>query len=62
MTDDEKRELFRRAEDKQLIKDAIKEWLDDQFKAFGKWSAIGIASALFYVLAKAVTSSGWWPN
>lgn len=62
MTDDEKRELFRRAEDKQLIKDAIKEWLDDQFRAFGKWSAIGVASALFYVLAQAVTSSGWWPK
>ena len=62
MTEEEKRELFRRTEDKQLVKEAIKEWLDDQFKAFGKWSAIGLGSAVFYVLAQAVTSSAWWPK
>lgn len=40
MTDDQ-----RRAEGKEVVKEALKEWLDDKFLAFGKWSAAAIAAA-----------------
>lgn len=62
MDDDDKRKVFRREEDKELVKEAIKEWLNEQFSSFGKWSAIGIASMMFYLFAQAITSSAWWPK
>lgn len=31
-------------EQKRLIKEAIKEWLDQQFATFGKWSLAALAS------------------
>lgn len=41
-------------EQKAVFKEAIKEWMDDKFLMFGKWSAgaIGIAafSALMYFI------------
>jgi hypothetical protein len=37
-------------EQKQLIKEAIQEWLTAQFAAFGWWSAKGIATIAFGVL------------
>lgn len=47
-------------EQKQVFKQAIREWLDEQFLAFGKWSAGAIAAmafvALLYFILKA---SGW---
>lgn len=30
---------------KRVVKDAIKEWLDEQFTRFGKWSMAAIGSA-----------------
>lgn len=49
-----------RSEQKEIIKEAIKEWLDDQFKTFGKWTARGLAvigfSAFVYFIG---TWSGW---
>lgn len=45
---------------KELIKEAISEWLDKQFATLGKWSLAGICSAglaaLAYIL---LTSQGW---
>lgn len=45
---------------KQAAKEAISEWLDQQFTAFGKWSATAIAAlalcALLYFILK---TSGW---
>lgn len=29
--------------DKEIVKEAIEEWLDKQFAKFGKWSLTGIA-------------------
>jgi hypothetical protein len=45
---------------KQAVKEAIKEWLDDKFVTFGKWSAMsigamGIAALLWLILR----SQGW---
>jgi hypothetical protein len=30
---------------RKVIKEAIKEWMDDQFAAFGRWTIYGIISA-----------------
>lgn len=30
-------------ERKEIVKEALKEWLDDKFLEFGKWSAAAIA-------------------
>jgi hypothetical protein len=45
---------------KDAMKEAIKEWLDDKFISFGKWSAmsvgaLGIAALLWLILK----SQGW---
>lgn len=57
---------MRREEDKELMKEALKEaareWLDEQFAAFGKWTAVGIASATFYGMVKLLIVNGWWPK
>ena len=46
--------------DKQIIKEAIQEWLDKQFAAFGKWSLVGILTmamvGLFYLW---LSAQGW---
>lgn len=58
--------VARRESDKNLFKDAVREsvreWLDDQFKAFGRWTAIGIAAAVFAALVKFVVISDLWPR
>lgn len=48
------------ADAKRVIKEAIHEWLDEQFTKFGKWSfyglvAAGTAGALYMLLV----SNGW---
>jgi hypothetical protein len=40
---------------KRIIKEALKEWLDEKFAAFGKWSffslaAAGLAALVFFIL------------
>lgn len=40
----------RRDEQKELIKEAIQEWLDKQFTNFGKWTLRGMGSMVFSVL------------
>jgi hypothetical protein len=47
---------------KAAMKEAIKEWMDDQFASFGRWSimallAVIIGAAVWVVL----TSKGWKP-
>lgn len=37
-------------EQKNVIKQALKEWLNEQFAAFGKWSLFGILSMAFSAL------------
>lgn len=38
-------------EQKQVIKEALTEWLDAKWAVLGKWTARGIAAAAFAVLA-----------
>ncbi len=45
---------------KQLFKDALKEWLDQKFADFGKWSAAGIAAMVLAAMAYlALRMNGW---
>lgn len=41
---------------KALVKEAIHEWLEDKWATFGKWTAMGLMSAL---LAALVTFVLW---
>lgn len=57
-------ELSERQRDdiKAAMKEAIREWLDDKFAMFGKWSfaslaALGLAALLWFFL----TTHGWKP-
>jgi hypothetical protein len=38
---------------KELIKEALHEWLDEQYSAFGKWSLHGLLAAIV------VAAAGW---
>lgn len=55
MTPEEQKELH-----KEAIKEAIQEWLDQQYKMVGRWTMKGITAAalavLFYMYAAA---HGW---
>jgi hypothetical protein len=45
---------------KEIIKEAIKEWLDEMFTAFGKWSLGCLMAAAFGgVVYLALISQGW---
>jgi hypothetical protein len=46
LPEDEQKRLY-----KEALKEALREWLDDQFATFGKWSAAGIASLVIGGLA-----------
>lgn len=47
-------------EQKELIKEALKEWLEAQWAMFGKWTAKGIGAALFSAAAYWwLTTHGW---
>ena len=41
---------------KEAVKEAIREWLDEKFMQFGKWSAAGLAAA---ILAGLTYAAGW---
>lgn len=45
---------------KEVIKEALKEWLDEKFLMFGKWSfaslaAMGLAALIYFILK----TDGW---
>lgn len=46
---------------KEAIKEAIKEWLDERFAAFGRWTVMGIAAASFSWFVKMVLAA-WWAS
>lgn len=47
MTNSELHELI-----KQAQREGIKEWLDEKYAAFGRWSLMGLSAALFVWLVK----------
>jgi hypothetical protein len=45
---------------KELIKEAISEWLDKQFATLGKWTLAGLCSAGIAALGYFIlTNNGW---
>lgn len=45
---------------KRLVKEAIREWMDAQFAAFGRWSFYGILTAALGALAYfGLKMNGW---
>ena len=42
--------LFQEAETKRVFKEALNEWLDHKYAAFGKWSAISVGASIFAAL------------
>lgn len=60
MTEKERRQLIDKDAFKEAVKEVLREWLDEKYAAFGKWSLHGILAML---LAGAVylflISNGW---
>jgi hypothetical protein len=45
---------------KRLMKEAMKEWLDEQFAAFGRWAFLGLMALAFTgVVYLALVGQGW---
>lgn len=51
---------FTKDQFKDVVKEALKEWLDEKFLTFGKWSLTGIAAAGLALLAYFLVWSGGW--
>lgn len=47
-------------ETKDALKEALKEWLDEKFATFGKWSFGAIAAAGFGALAYFILWTNGW--
>lgn len=45
---------------KSALKDGIKEWMDEQFAIFGRWSFYGIAAAGLGALALYLLRANGW--
>ena len=45
---------------KRALKEGIKEWLDEQFATFGKWTLMGLASAGMAMLGYMILTTGGW--
>lgn len=49
-----------RETEKDIMKEAIREWLDDAFAAFGRWTAGGLLAAAFAgCVYLALKGQGW---
>jgi hypothetical protein len=60
LTDLEDEAFDRKTQTKAVIKEALKEWMDEKFAAFGRWSIIGIgAAALFALMYFILAVKGW---
>lgn len=46
--------------DKQIIKDAINEWMDNKFSEFGKWSFYGFMAMCVGALGYLILYSNGW--
>lgn len=47
-------------ETKRALKEALKEWMDDRFIAFGKWSFVTLLGAVFAALTYFILWANGW--
>lgn len=47
-------------ERKQIVKEALQEWLDKKFETFGKWSARALAAAILVALTYFLLWANGW--
>jgi len=60
MSQDQLKQAMKDAEAKRIIKEAIREWLDEQFAKFGKWTFYGgLALATTVILYMTLVVNGW---
>jgi hypothetical protein len=52
--------VIRDEETKKVIKEAISEWLSDQFAKFGKWTLAGFLSVVVVALLYLVLWQNGW--
>ena len=45
---------------KEIVKEALKEWLDEKFASMGRWTAGAFGAALFVGLVYLVLSMHGW--
>jgi hypothetical protein len=59
---EERREriLQQREDTKDAMREAMKEWLDEKFATFGKWTLTGIAATGLVLLAYAFLAAHGW--
>lgn len=50
---------FDREEHKEIIKEAIREWLDEKYATFGKWTFHGLTAAGLAYGAYFLLGHGW---
>ncbi|MBT9145427.1 MAG: hypothetical protein DDT42_01298 [candidate division WS2 bacterium] len=50
---------FDKEEHKELVKEAIKEWLDDQFAKFGRWTIRSLAAIIFTAIVVFLANHGF---
>lgn len=60
MNPEQLKQALKDAEAKRIIKEAIREWLDEQFMKFGRWSFYGmLAAATTLILYMTLVVNGW---
>lgn len=60
MSQEEIRAAIKDEHIKAALKEALREWLDEKFAAFGKWSLGGIAAASLGALVYFILSAQGW--
>lgn len=45
---------------KNAVKEALKEWLDEKFTAFGKWAAVSVAAMALAALVYFILAMHGW--
>ena len=48
-----------RDQQKAIVKEAIREWLDEKYSAFGKWTFHGLLAAALCALVYFLSTHGW---
>ena len=60
MSSEQLKQAMKDAETKRVIKEAIREWLDEQFAKFGKWTFYGFLAAVVAALLVLVLMANGW--